>query len=256
MTAPAAGFFGKLPSHGDFITRDLPSHFIDIWDNWLQLFVSSTQGQLGEDWLDIYLTSPIWRFVFSEGVIDENCWAGIMLPSVDRVGRYFPFSIVSTLAPEQNPLALLASRSDWFEGLEDAALQALNGDVDLDELLQTVNQTPPADSGHYDKVSGLLGGGTALSPMLLRIPAEQSNLLQALPAMLDASLKNSYASYSAWSTLGSDYVEPCLFVGRGLPATSGIAAMLEGQWQDWGWPEPYSLNGTPDTDYEQGTDDE
>jgi type VI secretion system protein ImpM len=45
--------------------------------------------------------------VFSAGIIDEHVWAGIMLPSVDKVGRYFPFS-VSTMLPEYtNPIVFL-----------------------------------------------------------------------------------------------------------------------------------------------------
>ena len=30
------GFFGKLPSHGDFLSRRLPRSFVDPWDSWLQ----------------------------------------------------------------------------------------------------------------------------------------------------------------------------------------------------------------------------
>ena len=88
----SVGFFGKLPSHGDFVYRELPNNFISVWDEWLQNFIGSTKEQIGEAWLDTYFTSPIWRFAFSAGVIDQNAWAGIMLPSVDRVGRYFPFT--------------------------------------------------------------------------------------------------------------------------------------------------------------------
>ena len=97
MTKNLTGLFGKLPAHGDFIYRDLPPSFINVWDEWLQGYVGSVKEQLGDAWLDVYLTSPIWRFAFGEGVIDENVWAGIMLPSVDRVGRYFPFSIATKL---------------------------------------------------------------------------------------------------------------------------------------------------------------
>ncbi|TVZ38912.1 type VI secretion system protein ImpM [Alteromonadaceae bacterium 2753L.S.0a.02] len=242
MSGFTTGFFGKLPTHGDFITRELPSHFIDIWDNWLQLFVSSTQAQLGDDWLDIYLTSPIWRFVFSEGVVDEQHWAGIMLPSVDRVGRYFPFSIITALPTQQNPVAILCEANDWFEQLEDAALQALNGDLELETLLETINEVPLAENTNYQKNVDIYGGTQAVSPLLMRLDFEEQTLHSLLPGMMDALLKTSYASYSAWATRGSEYVEPCMFVARGLPVTSGVAAMLEGQWQEWGWPEPYSLN--------------
>ena len=30
------GFYGKLPSEGDFVTRRLPWEFTAAWDDWLQ----------------------------------------------------------------------------------------------------------------------------------------------------------------------------------------------------------------------------
>ncbi|WP_028886903.1 type VI secretion system-associated protein TagF [Teredinibacter turnerae] len=246
MSVGAAGFFGKLPTHGDFISRDLPAHFIDIWDNWLQLFVSTTQGQLGEEWLDIYLTSPIWRFVFSEGVVDEQVWAGVMLPSVDKVGRYFPFSIVAPLAGSANGLELLTENQAWFEEIEDIALQALEGQYDLDSLLDAINEVADCQCSAYEKDPSVLGGGAPTSPLLVRTASSTQGLQAAMPALLDAALKNSYASYSAWATLGSDYVEPCIFVARGLPTTSGASSLLEGRWDEWGWPEPYLFLTQPD----------
>ena len=33
---PGGGFYGKLPSEGDFVTRRLPWEFTSVWDDWLQ----------------------------------------------------------------------------------------------------------------------------------------------------------------------------------------------------------------------------
>jgi len=57
------GFFGKIPSLGDFVTRDLPREFLDAWDDWLQRSVAESKTALGDAWLNTYLNSPIWRFV-------------------------------------------------------------------------------------------------------------------------------------------------------------------------------------------------
>ena len=91
------GFYGKLPINGDFIQRNLPSHFVHPWDQWLQENISAFQQQYQGDWLQHYLTSPIWRFFLAPGVIDDNAYLGIMAPSVDRVGRYFPMTITSAI---------------------------------------------------------------------------------------------------------------------------------------------------------------
>ena len=234
------GFFGKLPAHGDFIYRDLPSNFINLWDTWLQSYVGSSKEQIGEAWLDIYLTSPIWRFAFSEGVIDQYTWAGILLPSVDRVGRYFPFSIATRLPSGVNPLQLI-TQTAWFEKIEAAALQALNGQLLIDDLLKSINsELLSSASTHIPTASKSTNTGT-----VIKLDFEEQSPQSAFSSLLDASLKESLSSYSVWSTHGSDYVEPCLFHARGLPQLRGIAAMLDGQWEQWGWHEPYRLKQQP-----------
>ena len=81
------GFYGKVPVLGDFVTQRLPASFVKNWDTWLQNGLSASREELGDNWLDIYLTSPIWRFAMREGACGATAWAGILMPSVDRVGR-------------------------------------------------------------------------------------------------------------------------------------------------------------------------
>lgn len=238
MNTPSpVGLFGKLPAHGDFIYRGLPTQFINAWDTWLQGFVGCSQEQLGEAWLDIYLTSPIWRFAFSEGVIDQHTWAGIVLPSVDRVGRYFPFSIVARASTGLNPLELIA-QSAWYEAIEALALNALDGQLPVDELIEEINFHQIDQSCIYFDNPALphkLG-------VLISMDFEEQSPRSVYSALLNATLKENLSSYSVWSTQGSTYVEPCLFYSRGLPAMQGVAAMLDGQWSARGWSEPCRLD--------------
>ena len=231
------GIYGKLPAHGDFIYRDLPSHFMNVWDNWLQGFVGSSQEQLGENWLDTYMTSPIWRFALSEGVVDDNTWGGIMLPSVDRVGRYFPFSVITKLPKQTNPTEFLCNRRNWYEALEDAALRALDGHLVVDDMIEELNDSYPM------KKDILVRGPMLESPskMMVKTGNKDASPAVALPFMMDACLSSSLQSYSIWSTAGSALIDPCCFVTKGLPPLSSVAAMLDGQWQHWRWQEPFPL---------------
>ncbi|MEZ5600327.1 MAG: type VI secretion system-associated protein TagF, partial [Candidatus Competibacteraceae bacterium] len=68
LARPAAGFFGKLPSRGDFIGRHLPKSFVGPWDSWLQTAVAHSRDQLGENWQEYYCTSPVWRFALGPGL--------------------------------------------------------------------------------------------------------------------------------------------------------------------------------------------
>lgn len=229
------GVFGKLPNYGDFLSRDLPSQYTDIWDAWLQNYVSGSQEQLGEHWLDIYLTSPIWRFTFSPGVIDDQIWLGLMIPSVDRVGRYFPFSVVCSLQTHFPVTTVHEQAHDWFEAVETILFDALEGQLQLDELLDHINALPLIINASYQTQA------SPHSPMgtVTRSASSTCNANELYPLLLDTTLKQLHTSYSLWSTAGSQYVEPCMFACKAMPATSGIAAMLDGDWGQSRWCEPF-----------------
>ena len=120
-----AGWYGKIASLGDFASRRLAPDFITRWDGWLQEVMSASRGHLGESWLDAYLTSPVWRFILFPGVCGEATWVGVFMPSVDKVGRYFPVTITcetpvfATTEREFNALA------DWLDRIESLALSTL-----------------------------------------------------------------------------------------------------------------------------------
>jgi len=84
---PCVGWFGKIPSVGDFVTRRLPPGFVKPWDQWLQTGMSESRRRMGERWVDVYLTFPVWRFLLPVGVLGSTAWTGVLMPSVDRVGR-------------------------------------------------------------------------------------------------------------------------------------------------------------------------
>lgn len=232
MTTAAPGIYGKLPTHGDFIQRNLSAAFVAPWDAWLQHYVAASKERIGEEWLDIYLTSPIWRFALSPGVVDEHGWAGIMMPSVDLVGRYFPFTVALRLAPNETPTAFLAQQVNWLAQVETAALTALENDVALDDLT--------AELGEFERL--------AVAAVKLRdtrdngplhLDVEQEALAQTGYALMcDALLKDKHRGYSVWSTAGSARVAPCMFSTPSLPAINKLPAMLDGQWLEWGWELP------------------
>lgn len=231
------GIFGKLPAHGDFIHRNLPPGFVSVWDEWLQHYIASSQEELGDNWLNVYLTSPIWRFVLSEGVIDSHAWAGFMLPSVDRVGRYFPFSTITKIPSVINPLEFFATHAAWFDGTEELALQALNGDMIIDEYMDAISTLEPEYASNYQR-----GEASAGKMVVMNMESEVQPAESMFSYMLDACLMESARSYSAWTTAGSEHVEPCFFTTQGLPPINGLAAMLDGGWSTRHWQQPYVLN--------------
>ena len=133
-TSNIAGWYGKMPCLGDFASRRLTPEFITPWDAWLQRSIATSRQQLGEQWLEIYLTSPMWRFVLAPSVCGERACAGLLLPSVDRVGRYFPLTLAIPLEKADSDVVQLFGLQDWFAGLERIGLAALNVDFSANEL--------------------------------------------------------------------------------------------------------------------------
>ncbi len=118
----APGYFGKVASHGDFVARRLPPDFIAAWDLWLQAGMRHSREQLAERWLEIYLNSPIWHFALGAGVCGRAAMAGVFMPSVDRVGRYFPLTLAACALEEEGD----APRGGaWYQRLEELALASL-----------------------------------------------------------------------------------------------------------------------------------
>jgi len=236
MAESSIGLYGKLPAHGDFITRELPPGFVNIWDEWLQRGMLCSQEELGENWLDIYLTSPIWRFAFSSGVIDENSWAGVMIPSVDRVGRYFPFTLLAKLPVNANAFDVINSETSWFTHLENIALEGLEGHLDVDSMyseLQLVQALKKPGFKTNKQPTQALSANLSIS-----MDFEEQVPASIFPGLLDYLLTKEGQSYSLWHTLGSELVSPCFLQSKGLPPARGLTALIDGNWQQHNWYQP------------------
>jgi type VI secretion system protein ImpM len=125
------GFYGKLPARGDFVRGGLPRDFTDRWDAWLAPAIAGSRERMGEDWLPAFLEAPVWRFALSAGLCGGRAALGLMLPSVDRAGRYFPLTFAAlydggTAPPGDDPL--------WLDGCETAGRAALEQDAGPEQL--------------------------------------------------------------------------------------------------------------------------
>ena len=123
------GWFGKLPNLGDFASRRLPASFIAPWDEWLQRGLAAARQELGALWLDVYLVAPVRRFCVAPGVVDARAWTGILMPSVDRVGRHFPLTIAQPTS---------RVRSGWYAEVDAAARLVLDVNFSADDFEQAL----------------------------------------------------------------------------------------------------------------------
>jgi type VI secretion system protein ImpM len=225
--AQLPGWFGKMPSLGDFASRRLPSRFLVAWDDWLQRALGASRAMLGTGWLDLYLTSPIWRFLLFPGVCGHGAWAGVMMPSVDRVNRYFPLTIAAELPALPVRLGELNALTGWLEALERVALGALDLEHSPELLDAALRDHPLPEcrgaSPAHAVAQRLLGHGALTAFGLPATEVFGTLLIEAATEhVLDAS-----GPKSLWWSRGREGERPLLACCDGLPAPGDFAMLLE-----------------------------
>ncbi|KQR73593.1 hypothetical protein ASG35_21635 [Burkholderia sp. Leaf177] len=127
------GFYGKVRTHGDFVGRGLSHEFVVQWDAWLQRGLLTAQHHLGDAWLQDFLGMPLWCFAMKPGVIDDAAYAGVLMPGIDAVGRYFPFVVARSM--DRAVLGeWLRSSPVWYEHAAGLALSTLKAKFSLTEF--------------------------------------------------------------------------------------------------------------------------
>lgn len=220
VDATAPGFFGKLRSHGDFVSRRLPPAMQSAFDGWLQAGLVRSRDELGAAWTPTWVSSPLWRFVLAPGLCGPRAWCGVMMPSADRVGRCFPLVLAAGLDGAPLLADCLTSYAAWFARLEELALSSLEDGFSV---------------GAFDAALQALGGAPRPAPAAAAAgpagPQVAAWTDGAVPSLADVGLNGC----SAWWTDGSARVAPSLAMCPGLPAAAGFAALLDGRWVEHGW---------------------
>lgn len=121
------GAFGKMPALGDFFRLAVAADVVPPWDAWLQATLLTASQHLGARFEACYMSAPIWRFALPPGVAGSQGLIGVLMPSVDRVGRRFPLTLMAqTGSEEQAPLRNLIWQAPVLAALENIALDALD----------------------------------------------------------------------------------------------------------------------------------
>lgn len=226
-TTGLPGWHGKLPSLGDFASRRLDSSFIEPWDAWLAAGLLTLRQRQPEGWLDAYLGSPSWRFLLMPGVLPgaagDSAWAGVLMPSVDRVGRYFPLTVVQRLGEGPGDTQQMSALWHWLGRLDELARDALHDDWTADRLEQELTRMSRPDF-------------TPLRAALPATPAVEGGLSEldvgdTLDAAheIGAEAQRRWAETArgrAWWHARPDDQPPRLLLSRGLPAAASLARLF------------------------------
>ena len=120
VTTSAANcrLYGKLPAHGDFISRGFDQLSESAIDASLTQCLEDAQMHWAARFRETYLSAQPWLFASENG-------SAIVIPSIDKVGRIFP-------------LYVAVLKSIVLQSLYDATIDAISKDKDADSLLETL----------------------------------------------------------------------------------------------------------------------
>lgn len=235
LLSPAApdqtvGWYGKLPSLGDFTSSRLPQSFVTPWDAWLAQSLASSRATLGERWQDAYLSSPVWRFALAAQTCGPTAWAGVLMPSVDRVGRYFPLTVAAPVEPHPGAVSAILSARDWFDAIEAVALATLDTQFvvsTLDAALASL--CFPVAAPTNEIASALAQWWRSPRPEGFHAClAQQDALAGIISQSALAALHPTIQGTSLWWSLTADDPRVPLLCFSGLPTPASFAMMLGG----------------------------
>jgi len=140
------GFYGKLPTAGDFVARRVAPEVVQPLDRWLARHLAPLIGT--ERWDE----HTALRFLSGTAAFGQA--AGIIVASRDRVGRRFPLTIMAGL--DLASIALVRAEA-WFQRIETLALAAQAGEFSPDELEGALVDLPLSTPDTDDEIiDGLL----------------------------------------------------------------------------------------------------
>ena len=232
----ATGFYGKLPAQGDFVVRRLASGFVQQWDAWLQACLAHSRNALGAAWEQLYRNAPVWRFLLAPGTCGNSAWAGLMQPSIDRVGRYFPLTVVVELPSDLEVLDTMALAEHWYDAVEGVTELAFGTEVSLEELDARLAATvfPAAAIVPSDSAEDTLPLNVREAPAL-KIGCPPGQGIAYVRSVLREEQVDVGHSHCVWFDATAETIERVVLVSRALPEPDRFCALLDGAWERHGW---------------------
>jgi type VI secretion system protein ImpM len=225
-----AGLYGKLPAKRDFVAANVPRRFLEVWEPWLQSAMATSRHVLGDDWREIYLRAPIWRFYLGASFCGE-AMLGAFMPSIDGIGRYFPLTIavdesVGALAPPE-----IEANDGWFEAVENVLLDALHPDRGFEEVAAAAFAVDaPARAAQEQfgaDMAELSRGGVLIRDFGAQAAA-------AFAAGRRFGHRQTFATQTYWWTIGGEDYPPAALIEPSLPPPERFVDMLTGRFRTEG----------------------
>lgn len=162
--SPAIGWYGKLPSAGDFLQRRFPDAVARQWTHWFQVgllnWQKNEEQRPGET--QRFAKAPVWNFVVPPMLGSQLVQMGCLLPARDSVGRQYPVCALFSFTPTEWSNARLVLAGEWDQQLGRTLLHAVNNGYSadkLDDALLAIPSPPLPDASQRSDILDVIGYG-------------------------------------------------------------------------------------------------
>ena len=169
-------WYGKLPSAADFVGRRMPHAMETDWDNWIRSGMDQLRHEGGTKWQERFVRCPIWFFMYptqTQGVLA----AGAIAPSIDRVGRYYPITVMAFSPPHTEGFTDDAQVGRFFSAVRSAVIDARRIPLTVEQMDERIGKlcspfdaSAPQDSLIFDILSNLEAAGVQGSDPSISLP--------------------------------------------------------------------------------------
>jgi type VI secretion system protein ImpM len=217
--------YGKLPTKRDFIALGASRDFLNVWEPWLQSSVSASQAMLGEKWQKAFLTAPIWRFWLGADLCGTAA-IGAFMPSLDRVGRYFPLTFFACADRGASiPPPEIEAQDNWFKAAEDFLISTLDQEMSFEAAVENFGQLPMPIQ------SELPGRSTAERAATVLVQESEKTFNELFESLRLTHHDKIYSATTCWWTVGGEDFAPRAFCAKRMPDPFLFAALLTGRFE-------------------------
>jgi len=213
------GWFGKLPSVGDFAGRGMPQPLQETVHGWTSSGMAALMQQYLEQWRDVYLAAPIWRFVINACIWDKTSLIGCIAPSLDRVGRCSPLLVLRSF-DAKNINDVLPPKSHWLNRIDNALRRVVAEQIMVDSVFDILDQQKDVDAS-LAKTSNIL------TDLGIVDHTERRDEWFSWPDL--SILFAERANRSFWWAEPSPKLPPRQVIHRGLPDDNLFCMLMSGE---------------------------
>lgn len=211
------GAYGKMPALGDFFRVNISTGFVEAWDAWLQDRLTGARAALGDRWQDSYMSAPIWRFTLAGGLAGAAPVIGVMMASVDRVGRQFPLTLAGMLPANAAVSEAHLLLAESFEALEEIALDTLDDTTTREVLAGRLAEIGVVPVPAACKVTAVAAPG-----VMAASGPDNAGLSAGIAAHLLGQRLRTPSLWSAATESG-----PRLLICEGMPSARQVADLMD-----------------------------